>query len=672
MNTVKWFTTDSSSHNIHFLLKYHPKYYHNLHFTTSDLRKPKVFTKIRALKVINSLDVPNYEAKARSLVLSALKSQRDCLKDLNMKDPALVKHYPRIETFLVCSNVLISWRVFLRLRNLKTLKLECPYLTNPESSRIAKELGKIRSFSWRFWQHYEKLKALENFHVYLYNKIDTDLLRFLAKLNSLKDELGSLRSFSLFLSHIDVRSNFDLDFESLYKYLTSLQIHESSLKTIGKLLKNVRRFQKLESLNILKNLTYPEDDQDTVDFSYSKYFLQLNRMKSLDIFINFGSSSNFLNFLEHFSIPECLISLKLSFYESDWSALLSSSQLNNLKNVNAFEAHPLCVNFYNKWQSLHSLKSLSLCFCESDPKETPSLYFTAPILKNLTTLETLYFANWVNDFSNAPQAPSAEKIKALNFYYLWKSLQHLKPTLRKLFVDSSAISLRKFPSHFELEDQEKLVLEELGICGLIVGDIYLEVLSKNLRKDERDRPSKMAVESILIDNQGSMVKVMESMANISKKVRVSVSLDMRKVKGADFMQILTNEFVRVTSKSHIKIDFSKIPELSDFDLKIFKTIIYEYQKARLHAKDKADSVERGRNSQRTYSSEEFFGSLEGMIRGEGPDVFSLGDEEEEFEESEEDDEDGYEDDDADEEISDMMEEMGYFLDDGLEDIDEDI
>ena len=327
MKTVKWFTADPSCHNTHFLLKYHPKYYHKLHFTTSDIQKRKIFTKIRAIKVIKALEVPYYETDIRFLVLLALKSQRNSLKNLSMRDPLLAKRYPRVETFLLCSEVLDSWRVLLQLRNLKTLTLECPYIKNSNNPHVPKGLGKIRSFSWRFWQHYEKLKALENFHVYLYNKIDADLLRFLEKLNSLKGELGSLRSFSLFLSHIGAISDVDLNFENLYKYLTSFRINESSFKMIEKFLKNVRSFQKLESLNILKNLSYPEDDRAPADFCYLEDLLQLKQIKTMDILINFGSGQNFLNFLEHFSIPESIISLKLSFYEADWSALLSGNQL---------------------------------------------------------------------------------------------------------------------------------------------------------------------------------------------------------------------------------------------------------------------------------------------------------------------------------------------------------
>jgi len=658
MKTVKWFTVDPTSHQTHSLLKHHPKYCHKLHFTSSNIQTRKVFTKIRAIKVIKSLDVPCYEPEMRPLLLSALKSQRNCLKKLSMKDPALVKYYPRIETYLLCSKGLHSWRVFLQLIHLKILTLECPYIKDPKGSHIGKELGRVKGFYWRFWQHFERLKVLGDFHVSLYNKIDSDLLGFLKKLNVMEEKLNSLRSFSLFLSHIDVASDVDLNFENIYQHLTSFRIHESSFMVIQKFLRNVRHFQKLESLNILKNLSYPEDDKDPADFGFIKHFSQLNRIKTMDILINFGSSTNLLNFLEHFSIPEPIVSLKLSFYEADWSALLSSDQLENLKTHNVFENHPLCLNFYNKWQNLKNLESLSFCFCESNSNDTPSLYFITPILKRLTALESFYFANWLNNFSHTPTTLNSEKIKALNLYYLWKALAHLKTTLKKLYIDSSAISLRKFPSKFELEDQEKLCLKELGLCGLVLGDLCLEALSKTLVKNEEDSsPSRIEMESILIDNKESMMKVMDIIANISKKMRVSVSLDVRNIGQSDFMEMVMKDFVRLTSKSHITIDFHKIPELSDSELKDFKRILHEYRHARLHISGPE------RKDLRIYpTTGELFGDFAGMMNG-GSDGFSLGDEEDEWEGSDEDFE---------EEISEMTEDMDYLLDDGFEEIDEDI
>jgi len=651
MNSVKLLTIgpSSSSPHTYSLLKRHPKYFRKLYFITLDLENRKIFKKLQAMKIVKSLDIPCYESDIRHLVLSALKSQRNCLEDLNIKDPMLVKHFPSVSRFLVCSKVLDSWRVFLRLINLKKLTLECPYIKTSRSSCI----GKIRSFYWRFWQHLEKLKVLEDFHICFYNQIDSDLLGFLGRLDEMEKKLGSLKNFSLFLSHMDVEPDGDLDFENVKKNLTSFRVHESSFLVIQKLLKNLKHFQKLESLNILKNLSHLEDENNTANFSYLKDFSQLTQIKTMDILINFGSGPNFVNFLEHFSIPGSIISLKLSFYEADWPALLSSNQLDNLKALNAFESHPLCLNFYNKWQTLNRLESLSLCFCERSSSDTPSLYFITPILRKLTTLKSLYFANWLNNFNHTPQLTSTDKIKALNLYHLWKALNHMKPTLKKLYIDSSAISLRKFPSKFELEDQEKLCLEEFGLCGLVLGDLYLEVLSKTLAKNE----SRFEVESIILDNNESMMKVMDLIVNISKKIRVSVSLDMRNIDAGDFMEMMMKDFVGVMKKPHITIDFHRIPKLSSSQLRAFRKMLNEYQQARLQ-KDGQERNTKGIHS----SMEGLFGDFGGMTNG-GSEGLSLGDEEDEWEESEE----YYE-----EEMSEMAQEVENLLEDGFEEIDEDI
>jgi len=219
--------------------------------------------------------------------------------------------------------------------------------------------------------------------------------------------------------------------------------------------------------------------------------------------------------------------------------------------------------------------------------------------------------------------------------------------------------LRKFSLHPELEDQEKLELEELGICGLILGDLYLEALSKSLMRDEGDRPSKIEMAFIIIDNKETMLKVMDIIANIPKKIRASVSLDVRNIGPSDFMEMIRKDFVRMMNKSHIKIDFDKIPGLSDLELKSLKKIFYEYQQAKSHPKNKADTIERKMSARRIYPlTEEVFVFSE----SEGCGRFSLEDEGE-WEESEE----GYE-----EEISETSGGMGYLLDDDFEDIDEDI
>jgi len=106
------------------------------------------------------------------------------------------------------------------------------------------------------------------------------------------------------------------------------------------------------------------------------------------------------------------------------------------------------------------------------------------------------------------------------------------------------------------------------------------------------------------------------------------------------------------------MDFHKIPELSDLELKDFKRIFHEYQQARhgLHDREKSEK--------RIHpSTGELFGDFAGMMNG-GPDGFFFeNEEEEEWEEGEEDDE---------EESEEITEEMDYLLDDGFEEIDEDI
>jgi len=642
MKTPKWSTMSSNPNEIPILLKRQPKLFHKIHFSPSDIHKHKIFSKIRALKIVKSLTISDYEPNDKPLVLSAFKSQRKCLTELNIKDPGLLKHFPRISNYVLCSKMLDSWRVFLQLNHLKTLTLDCPYIKNTMHLGMKKKVGEIRSFYWRFWQHLARQRFLKNFHIHIFNKIEKEMLGFLRRLDNVK---LALESFTLFLSHLDLEADVDLGLENVYKELTCFKIHESSFITMQKFLKYLGKFERLESLDILKNLLHAEDGRQLADFGYLSSFAQLNQIKNVEILINFGSGQNFLNFLEHFSLPESILSLKLSFYEADWINLFPDHkyQLLNLKDLNAFEHNSLYLEqFYSKWESLKNLKSLALCFCEKTSSMTPSLYFTTPILKRLTALKSFYFGNWLSHFNNAPAQP--EKIKALDLHYLWEALKHMKGSLKKLTVDSSAISLRKFSG----DNEERFSLEELGLCGLVVGDIYLENLSKTL--DRTASSSLMEVESVIVDNKGTMQRLMEILMGVSKRAQVAVTIDVRNINSEDFMLVVTESLVKIKNKSNIKIGFNKIPELSPLQVKLFQKIYHEYQIS--ISSEKMGKVTNENKKREIYpSSEEIFF---------GADLDSQSSSEEDSEE---------------EEIEEMSEEdidEEFLLDDGLEEIDEDI
>jgi len=523
-------------------------------------------------------------------------------------------------------------------------------------------MGKIKNFYRRFWQHFSKLRFLKDFSVNLYNKLDSEVLNFLRKLDSLKDELGSLKKFSLFLSHLDVDSDVNLDFVNIYKHLTGFRIHESSFATTQKFLNNLESFKRLESLNVLKNMSHPGEENEIVNFSYFSKLEYLDRIENMDIAFNFGES--LLNFLEYFAIPKSIISLKLSFYETNWTRILvSSDELENMKTLNAFESHPVCVNFYEKWRNLQKLECLALCFCERTSSMTPSLYFATPIIKNLTSLKEFYFGNWVNNFSAFPNTP--EKIKALNLNYVWEALKHLKPSLKRLYIDSSAISLRKFPVEFK--EEEKLSLEEFGLCGLVLGDLCIENFSKIFSKNLTDHASRLEIESIIVDNKKSMQKLMDLLMNLSKRVQVSVSIDLRNINSGDFIEVATEALQKIMKKrSHLKMDFNRIPELSQMELKNFKKLFKEYKASIINLSNESLLGKKQRNLRGiSLSPQEMFEGFEGSEgseEGERDLLNFFEDEEEEFEEEELEFED---------DSSEIMDEE-ELLEDDLEEIDEDI
>jgi len=267
----------------------------------------------------------------------------------------------------------------------------------------------------------------------------------------------------------------------------------------------------------------------------------------------------------------------------------------------------------------------------------------------------------VNSFSLLPNIP--EKIKALNLYYLWKALTHMKHSFNKFYIDSFVISLRRFPVEF-LED-EKLSLEELGLCGLILGDFYIETLSKmfnkNLRRDGKNS-LKLEIESIIVDNKGSLSHLMDVLMNLSKKIQVSVSIDLRNISSEDFLTIATKALQKILEKkSHTKIDFNRIPELPKSELKNFKKLFKEY-KTWIMNSTKGNLFAGQRNPRGVYHSPEDLFEGSDVSEDIDEEMMNFEDEEELSEIGEE-----FEDD-----SSEILDEEDEFLEDCLEEIDEDI
>jgi len=552
------------------LLKYQPKFYRKVQFSPSDLQEKKLLTKLQRIKVIQSLE--NLSPKNTNLpsILSAFKSQRHQVKKLALSHPNVFSHFPKVSNYTFSLKDLKSWKVFL-----KQIHIEKLGIIRPSNDSILTARRNIQSFQLRFWSHFEKLRNLKSLDIRLYQKFDKELYDFFVRLNSHKIILESLGHFSLFLNYLDAPSHEDLGFVNIYKNLTSLRIHELSYSSLGKFLRNLENCGRLSYLNLLKTFKHAQEAEGSVNLNFLRSLSCLSELKNIDLAFNLNSCLLLSHFLDCFSLPKEIISLKISLYETDWKPI---DQLDTSKSPQRFfESQDSFKKFYEKWNDLEHLESLSLCFYETGSLNTPTLYFVTPILAKLTRLVSFYYANWCNSLS--------EKIKALDFPYLWQSLKHLKGTIKKISVESFAISLRKFSRNL-IEDGFQL--QELSLCGFVFGDTNLRNclnLFPNKRllavENQTSEPSlALDIEHLVIDDHNSLAEVLNLLRNASHKLHTFLNLDVRKLKGSEFVNIACRLIPLIPHKSPINLKFSQIPLLDPQEQQRFKLMLSEYNKSR--------------------------------------------------------------------------------------------
>jgi len=573
LKNLLWLYMKEDWDNIHILYKYHPKHYHKVQFTIKDLQHSKFLSKLKRIKIIKALDALNYDKSKITHVLSAFQPQCKQIKHANFNDPSVIKYFPDVSTYLLCPKSPKSWKTFLQLSGLRTLTVECPGAQESTNSKLINNY-----FSGRFWLNFSKLKQLENLTIQLYNQIDQEALEFLHQLDHREDFLASLKTITLFVTHMNHIPEENLRFFNFYKYITLLRIHESSYSAVQILLTRLETFENLEYFNIVKTFNHPAENPSLEDFHYLQHLHKLIKLKTIDITINLNSAPHLQSFLANFTAPTTITSLKFNFYETNWASLIPKSDLFDLKDFNHFEHRTLCQTFYQGWSNLESLESLSLCFTEPTSKHIPNLYFIAPLLRQLKRLNSFFYANWCIDLDDT--------IKALNFNFLWQALKNLMPTLKKIYVESYAISLKDFSNNFVSKD---LKLEELGFSGFVLGDVNLNTLTNLFPSSPTETLSKqrspqssaiLEVERLAIHNKDSFTKVLQTLSNIPRHLDLLINLDVRKISADDFIGIICQCVHKISKKGSIKLKFSQIPDLPQEYSEIFHQTLSEYEASR--------------------------------------------------------------------------------------------
>ena len=295
---------------------------------------------------------------------------------------------------------------------------------------------------------------------------------------------------------------------------------ETSFNMLEQTLSHSSELKNLRALTIIKTTQlYPGDDHP-INLEGLQALKNLQSLQTIDISLNLNHHESLKSFLKFFTLPKSISAIKIIFYEAAWNSLDSRLQERDWKADNLFNNLPVCTRFYEEWQDLPSLTSLSLSFAETSAEWIPSVYFIIPLLKRLSHLDELYFGNWCNTESCK---------KALDLGYLWREIGDLKLTLKKLSIESHAITLRNLDANISPHGN----LIELNLCGIVLGDGHLHnllrlvVKGNNLAYPILQWPS-VKIEHLLMDDDDSFSVLMESLRNINKRINILLDLDVRK------------------------------------------------------------------------------------------------------------------------------------------------
>jgi len=565
-NSVLFQPSFSPLKPLEYLLKYAPKVHRTLPCQISDLKNHKVTHKIKKLKILKAFNIKDYNQESKDLVLKTFLPLKNYIKEISVTNPTIQRHFPRLSTFVLNVKSLSSWKTFSMLLHIRSLTTE--FVNDLTKCKAPKAMHPraVSNLNHFFWRHLSKLNCLRHLSLHLYNQFNQQLFKFFSRLNSLDSLLTSLKTLTLFFNHIEITYPYNFFFPNIYKSLTILKAHESSLNSIQKLLVNPELFQSLEFISIIKTVRDFEEDflEDTIrgteiaqasgnNLAYFDFFEGLGvlkKVKEIDIAINLSTESAFLSFLSKFTLPKSVRAIKLNLYETCWGALTPRG--GDIEQVFAEAGdNKILERFYSQWTGLDRLENLSLCFSEQEINKSPSLYFITPMMKRLSTLKELYYANWSNNIWE-------NKKKTIDFDYLWQSLKHLKPSLRTLYLENPAISLRNFA---EIPANEGgYNLEKLGFCGVVVGDKQISHLKGLFNKGLREASIKgdIEIERLMVENQETLEQLLGDLVQIHKMVDFSINIDVRNIKAETLVDMICGSVPRFQKDNLIRLSFCNI------------------------------------------------------------------------------------------------------------------
>lgn len=544
------------------LIKRFPKYFCRVQYNALEFSNKLILSRLRRAKIIRTLCIQDFDRSYRDRVACSFIHQNKSIRSINSTSKKVLCRFPLVNTFFLSICNLSSWRSFQSLIHLKSLGLEFSSIFHfrPKQQKV------LENLKYKFWKHLDRLIHLRNFSIDINHELSSEIIDFLCVLNSRKKFLCELDSFTILLNHVEIKQEYDLRFPDIYNYTTTLRIHEVPFITIKNFLKHLRDFKRLTFLSILKSTITHSNDQDaeSIDFTFLGELEGLPRLTSLDLAINLSPKFHLQRFLNNFTLPNCLESMKLSFFETPWKSIFNTEGLLS-ESENIFSDNQYCLHFYKQWTGLLSLNSLALHFIETENYCSFSLYFVIPLLTQLSRLSVLHYSNW---YSIEPK-----RKKPLNLNYLTSSIAHLKDSLRELYVENFAISIRKL----QTDSNDFLRLKDLKLIGFVLGDVNIKELLHLYQDPKHESPQKsLEVSRLVIDKDKNFENFIHVLRRMPKTMRISLNVDMRQVSPSDFVNKMDYLASILAGRNLMRISFFNLNSIDIGDLEKLCYKLNEY------------------------------------------------------------------------------------------------
>jgi hypothetical protein len=537
---VLWLGMNDNYDNLSFLQKYAPKFYSKVDFEISNLQNHQILSKTRFIKIIRSAKIQDYTSYKKGLVMRALRNKSKTLQRLKGSDLDLHKNFQNLQQFRLLTGSLSSWRALLSLQHLTSLTIESSSL----EIETAGNSKAFERFKWRFWAHIPEMRNLKRLSCNFYGIITTSNYHFLQKLGTFPRFLSSLNTLTLDLNLLEDHTFEIFNLDRLSQQVNILRAKELSSSVFTRFLGNFQTYKNLHELSILQVMILEESKNPLPALVCLKNFHTLNELQSLELSFDFSDEKGFGIFLENFSLPPSIKNIRLSFQEL------------TLDEFQATSSSDLYFQFCQKWKNLPHLNSLSFTFLESSNiGPFAELNLILPILKIISRLTSLYFSSF-----NELGVETTPNI--INFQHLWDEIQHLRPTLETLYIESALVSIENTQIEAPLG-----AIKTLSICGKIIGEDQMLNLFKLFSNDPSCK-SRLFLGSLSPTSKEDLIHLLKDFRYFPSHIGTCININLASLEAKDLISALCSgdQSLRIRHKENLRLSLSSIPNLKQSKL----------------------------------------------------------------------------------------------------------